>query len=165
MRAGLSRLATDMDDDGRISRRASISALGGDNDEQYMDVNDIEDDLYYLSDEEVPMTKVDKGKGRQIEPESGEEEDEGHRELTPKLKKTRMRCKEQIPAPNNDNEDKNPSGLRRSQRHRYPRLAFWRLEKVVYGRGDFVPQIKAIIRVPLEAPPPLGNQMKRKPAR
>jgi centromere protein C len=44
-----------------------------------------------------------------------------------------------------------PPGIRRSLRHRYRPLEWWRQERVVYGRPEsgisFVPHIKEIIRV------------------
>ncbi|KAG1808562.1 Mif2/CENP-C like-domain-containing protein [Suillus variegatus] len=59
-----------------------------------------------------------------------------------------------------------PDGVRRSRRHRYKPLEYWRQEKVVYG-GDtsgliLVPQIKEIIRIPQEPPKPLGKAGKKR---
>ncbi|KAG1890829.1 Mif2/CENP-C like-domain-containing protein [Suillus subluteus] len=59
-----------------------------------------------------------------------------------------------------------PEGVRRSRRHRYKPLEYWRQEKVVYG-GDtsgliLVPQIKEIIRIPQEPPKPLGKAGKKR---
>ncbi|KAG2103947.1 Mif2/CENP-C like-domain-containing protein [Suillus cothurnatus] len=59
-----------------------------------------------------------------------------------------------------------PDGVRRSRRHRYKPLEYWRQEKVVYG-GDtsgliLVPQIKEIIRIPQEPPKPLGKTGKKR---
>ena len=61
-----------------------------------------------------------------------------------------------------------PEGVRRSRRHRISPLAFWRQERVVYGRPSdagtkiFVPHIREIIRVPLEPVEPLGKKRKRR---
>lgn len=59
-----------------------------------------------------------------------------------------------------------PDGVRRSRRHRYKPLEYWRQEKVVYGRPDsgitLVPQIKEIIRIPQEPPRPLGKAARKR---
>lgn len=59
-----------------------------------------------------------------------------------------------------------PDGVRRSRRHRYKPLEYWRQEKVVYGRPDsgltLVPQIKKIIRIPQEPPKPLGKTARKR---
>lgn len=216
-------LSAEMDNDDRISRRTSFSALGGDDDDEQaeeeidvttpvkskskaksksrppsppvpaspdeqdvdmgyggMDGGGMEDEIEnglhdlddkdYGSEEEVPVTKGKKGKGKQVEPEPEEEEEEEEedREPTPKPKpkKTRVRREKHIPILDHDDENTDPSGVRRSQRHRYAPLAFWRQEKVVYGRREggvsFVPHIKEIIRVPQEEPLRRGQQSKRK---
>ncbi|KAF7986575.1 hypothetical protein HWV62_26330 [Athelia sp. TMB] len=121
------------------------------------------------SEEEVPAPKK-KGKAKQVEPEPEEDEGEDEdREPTPKPKKTRVKREKHIPIPDDDDEHTDTSGVRRSQRHRYAPLAFWRQEKVVYGRREhgisFVPHIKEIIRIPQEEPQRLGKQGKRKRAR
>ncbi|TFY74440.1 hypothetical protein EWM64_g9572, partial [Hericium alpestre] len=63
-------------------------------------------------------------------------------------------------------EDEDADGLRRGKRIRYAPLEWWRQEKVVYGRREsgvsFVPTIKAIVRIPKEAPKPLGKHGKQK---
>ena len=60
--------------------------------------------------------------------------------------------------------DENGNPLRRGTRRRYKPLEWWRCEKVVYGRREngvsVVPVIKDIIRLPKEAPEPLGNKKK-----
>lgn len=60
-------------------------------------------------------------------------------------------------------------GLRRSKRMRYSPLAWWRLEKVVYGRREsgksLVPSIKEIHRIPQVKPEPLGARKKRDASR
>ncbi|KAL0946393.1 hypothetical protein HGRIS_012622 [Hohenbuehelia grisea] len=64
-----------------------------------------------------------------------------------------------------------PDGVRRSKRHRYGPLEWWRQERVVYGRRDsnsvvLVPHIKEIVRIPKEPAAPLGkNKRKRGGAR
>ena len=54
--------------------------------------------------------------------------------------------------------------MRRSKRRKYSPLAWWRLEKVVYGRREngpcLVPSIKEIHRIPQEPPKPLGAKHK-----
>ncbi|KAI0320706.1 Mif2/CENP-C like-domain-containing protein [Amylostereum chailletii] len=59
-----------------------------------------------------------------------------------------------------------PDGLRRGARTRYKPLAWWRNEKVVYGRREtgtsFVPVIKEVVRVREEPHLPLGKAGKRK---
>ncbi|CDO73663.1 hypothetical protein BN946_scf185014.g133 [Trametes cinnabarina] len=59
----------------------------------------------------------------------------------------------------------NMDGVRRSKRLRYSPLAWWRLEKVVYGRREsgkcLVPSIKEIHRIPQVKPEPLGARKKR----
>ncbi|KAH9900941.1 Mif2/CENP-C like-domain-containing protein [Cubamyces lactineus] len=59
----------------------------------------------------------------------------------------------------------NTDGLRRSKRMRYSPLAWWRLEKVVYGRREsgksLVPSIKEIHRIPQIKPEPLGARKRR----
>ncbi|KAI9065444.1 hypothetical protein FKP32DRAFT_495726 [Trametes sanguinea] len=61
--------------------------------------------------------------------------------------------------------DDNMDGVRRSKRLRYSPLAWWRLEKVVYGRREsgkcLVPSIKEIHRIPQVKPEPLGARKKR----
>lgn len=62
-----------------------------------------------------------------------------------------------------------PDGVRRSKRHRYAPLDWWRNEKVVYGRSNsgnsLVPTIREIRRLPQEPPKPLGkNKRKRSTA-
>ena len=61
--------------------------------------------------------------------------------------------------------DDNTDGLRRSKRRRYSPLAWWRLEKVVYGRREngvcLVPSIKEIHRIPVEKPEPLGAKKRK----
>ncbi|KAI0331063.1 hypothetical protein GY45DRAFT_1322755 [Cubamyces sp. BRFM 1775] len=61
--------------------------------------------------------------------------------------------------------EENMDGLRRSKRMRYSPLAWWRLEKVVYGRREsgksLVPSIKEIHRIPQVKPEPLGARKKR----
>lgn len=47
-------------------------------------------------------------------------------------------------------------GLRRGRRKRYRPLEWWRLEKVEYGRGKALAEIKRIITLPKEAAQPLG---------
>lgn len=62
-------------------------------------------------------------------------------------------------------DDPNADGLRRSKRRRYSPLAWWRLEKVVYGRREngtcLVPSIKEIHRIPQIKPEPLGARKRR----
>lgn len=59
-----------------------------------------------------------------------------------------------------------PEGVRRSRRHKYKPLEWWRQEKVVYGRREsgltLVPQIKEIVRIPKEPTKVLGQAGKRK---
>ncbi|KAI0373070.1 hypothetical protein BV20DRAFT_853089 [Pilatotrama ljubarskyi] len=59
-------------------------------------------------------------------------------------------------------DDANADGVRRSKRMRYSPLAWWRLEKVVYGRREsgtsLVPSIKEIHRIPQVKPEPLGKK-------
>jgi centromere protein C len=58
-----------------------------------------------------------------------------------------------------------PKGIRRSERHRYRPLEWWRQEKVVYGKCEsrtFVPHIKSILRIPKEAPVPLEKQNRKR---
>lgn len=59
-------------------------------------------------------------------------------------------------------DDPNTDGVRRSKRMRYSPLAWWRLEKVVYGRREngasYVPSIKEIHRIPQIKPEPLGKK-------
>ncbi|KAI0780514.1 Mif2/CENP-C like-domain-containing protein, partial [Trametes elegans] len=62
-------------------------------------------------------------------------------------------------------DDQNTDGVRRSKRMRYSPLAWWRLEKVVYGRREsgtsLVPSIKEIHRIPQVKPEPLGARRKK----
>lgn len=62
-------------------------------------------------------------------------------------------------------DDPNADGLRRSKRRRYSPLAYWRLEKVVYGRPGsgtcLVPSIREIHRIPEVKPEPLGAKRRR----
>ncbi|KAI0723819.1 Mif2/CENP-C like-domain-containing protein [Cerioporus squamosus] len=62
-------------------------------------------------------------------------------------------------------DDPNTDGLRRSKRRRYSPLAWWRLEKVVYGRREngqsLVPSIKEIHRIPQMPAEPLGARRRR----
>ncbi|PIL24353.1 hypothetical protein GSI_14106 [Ganoderma sinense ZZ0214-1] len=66
-------------------------------------------------------------------------------------------------------EDANTDGLRRSKRRRYSPLAYWRLEKVVYGRPGsgpcLVPSIREIHRIPEVKPEPLGAKRRKGVAR
>ncbi|KAI1788403.1 Mif2/CENP-C like-domain-containing protein [Ganoderma leucocontextum] len=66
-------------------------------------------------------------------------------------------------------EDANTDGVRRSKRRKYSPLAYWRLEKVVYGRPGsgpcFVPSIREIHRIPEAKPEPLGAKRRRGGAR
>ncbi|KAG1734287.1 Mif2/CENP-C like-domain-containing protein [Suillus lakei] len=59
-----------------------------------------------------------------------------------------------------------PDGVRRSRRHRYKPLEYWRQEKVVYGGNRssliLVPQIKEIVRIPQEPSKPLGKAGKKR---
>lgn len=61
-------------------------------------------------------------------------------------------------------------GLRRGKRKRYRPLDWWRLEKVEYGRGKALAEIKRIITLPKEPVQPLGakkrvtKRAKSKPA-
>ncbi|KAI8989830.1 Mif2/CENP-C like-domain-containing protein [Trametes punicea] len=61
--------------------------------------------------------------------------------------------------------EENTDGVRRSKRLRYSPLAWWRLEKVVYGRREsgtcLVPSIKEIHRIPQPQPEPLGARKRR----
>ncbi len=56
-------------------------------------------------------------------------------------------------------------GLRRSKRRRYSPLAYWRLEKVVYGRPGsgpcLVPSIREIHRIPEVKSEPLGAKRRK----
>ncbi|KAG2749841.1 hypothetical protein P692DRAFT_20832737 [Suillus brevipes Sb2] len=78
-----------------------------------------------------------------------------------KLKKPRAaRAPKRVITPLEENSLPH-DGVRRSRRHRYKPLEYWRQEKVVYG-GDrsgliLVPQIKEIVRIPQEPPKPLGK--------
>ncbi|KAG2146205.1 Mif2/CENP-C like-domain-containing protein [Suillus clintonianus] len=83
-----------------------------------------------------------------------------------KLKKPKAaRAPKRIIKPFEENSPP-PDGVRRSRRHRYKPLEYWRSEKVVYGRNDsgliLVPQIKEIIRIPQEPPKPLGKAGKKR---
>jgi centromere protein C len=57
------------------------------------------------------------------------------------------------------------SGLRRGRRTRYRPLDWWRLERVEYGRGKELAEIKKIITLPKEPVKPLAGRKKgsRKP--
>ncbi|KAH7914014.1 Mif2/CENP-C like-domain-containing protein [Hygrophoropsis aurantiaca] len=59
-----------------------------------------------------------------------------------------------------------PDGVRRSRRHRFKPLEYWRQEKVVYGRSGggvtLVPHIKEIIRIPQEPAEPLGKHHRKR---
>lgn len=63
-------------------------------------------------------------------------------------------------------DDPNQDGLRRSKRRRYSPLAWWRLEKVVYGRREngqsLVPSIKEIHRIAQMPAKPLGARRRRR---
>jgi centromere protein C len=59
------------------------------------------------------------------------------------------------------------SGLRRGRRTRYRPLDWWRLERVEYGPGKHLAEVKKIITLPKEPPKPLGGKRRagsRKPA-
>ncbi|KAA1469273.1 hypothetical protein DENSPDRAFT_834848 [Dentipellis sp. KUC8613] len=76
------------------------------------------------------------------------------------------RARKKVTTPMLPESPDNSDGLRRGKRIRYAPLEWWRQEKVVYGRREsgisFVPTIKAIVRIPKEAPQPLGKNGKRK---
>lgn len=90
--------------------------------------------------------------------EMQEDEDE---EVTPKKKPTEKRPRKKRVLAEIPLSPENTSGLRRGKRLRYEPLEWWRCEKVVYGRRDpgkktYVPTIKEIVRIPKDAPKPLG---------
>ncbi|KAH9931701.1 Mif2/CENP-C like-domain-containing protein [Epithele typhae] len=62
-------------------------------------------------------------------------------------------------------DDADATGLRRSKRRHYAPLAWWRLEKVVYGRREngpcYVANIKEIHREPVPEPQPLGAKRRK----
>ncbi|KAG0701742.1 Mif2/CENP-C like-domain-containing protein [Suillus ampliporus] len=82
-----------------------------------------------------------------------------------KPKKPRARAPKRVIKLSEENSPP-PDGVRRSRRHRYKPLEYWRQEKVVYGRNNsgltLVPQIKEIIRIPQEPPQPLGKAGKKR---
>ncbi|KAG1728604.1 Mif2/CENP-C like-domain-containing protein [Suillus paluster] len=82
-----------------------------------------------------------------------------------KAKKPKARAPKRVIKPSNENSPP-PDGVRRSRRHRYKPLEYWRQEKVVYGGHDdsliLVPQIKEIIRIPQEPAKPLGKAGKKR---
>jgi centromere protein C len=59
-----------------------------------------------------------------------------------------------------------PEGVRRSLRHRYKPLDWWRLEKVIYdNKSDglvLVPHIKEIVRIPKEPTESLGKHKRKR---
>ncbi|KAI0647465.1 Mif2/CENP-C like-domain-containing protein [Trametes meyenii] len=107
--------------------------------------------------EEEPPSRRGK-KGKEAAPKvSGKENPTKPREKPQPRKKVVLR--ELTP------DDPNSDGLRRSKRLRYSPLAWWRLEKVVYGRREsgtsLVPSIKEIHRIPQIKPEPLGAKRRK----
>jgi centromere protein C len=58
--------------------------------------------------------------------------------------------------PDSDEDSVDDQGLRRGRRKRYAPLEWWRLERVEYGRGKELAEIKRIVRLPKEPTRTLG---------
>ncbi|RDX46946.1 hypothetical protein OH76DRAFT_1442600 [Lentinus brumalis] len=120
-------------------------------DEQPMDEDPQEEE------EAPPPKKGKKGREEKASKNSGKEND-GAPRGRPRQKKVVLR--EATP------DDPNQDGLRRSKRRRYSPLAWWRLEKVVYGRREngqsLVPSIKEIHRIAQMPAKPLGARRRRR---
>ncbi|TBU35568.1 Mif2/CENP-C like-domain-containing protein [Dichomitus squalens] len=109
-----------------------------------------------LEPEETVLEQPRGKKGKKVT-NSKRKENEGAARGRPRAKREVLR--EVTP------DDSNAEGLRRSKRRRYSPLAFWRLEKVVYGRREngpcLVPSIKEIHRIPEIKAEPLGARRRR----
>lgn len=144
--------------------------MGGDMEDDFAQgLHDLDDKSSDSQEEEAPPTKKGKkGKGKQVELEPEEmDDDDDDREPTPKPKpKSKVKREKRIQLPRESTPhlsssliitdtirigSPTPEGVRRSKRHRFRPLEFWRQEKVVYGRREsglcLVPHIKEIIRV------------------
>ncbi|KDQ61227.1 hypothetical protein JAAARDRAFT_32229 [Jaapia argillacea MUCL 33604] len=90
--------------------------------------------------------------------EGSEEEAEAAEKEKAKKKATKGRGKRR-------KDPVDDAACRRSKRHKYPPLEYWRLEKVVYGKREsgpvLVPHIKQIVRYPKEPVEPLGSKHRR----
>ncbi|KAI0748437.1 Mif2/CENP-C like-domain-containing protein [Daedaleopsis nitida] len=108
-------------------------------------------------DEEPPQPKGKKKGKDDKAPKNSRKENDGVPRGRPRAKREVLR--EASP------DDPNTDGLRRSKRRRYSPLAWWRLEKVVYGRREsgksLVPSIKEIHRIPQVKPEPLGARKRK----
>ncbi|KAI0053927.1 hypothetical protein FA95DRAFT_1551703 [Auriscalpium vulgare] len=175
-----------------LSRRASFTQLGRDEDEEGEDVapeDEVEESMRARSNQ---SNWKGKGKATEDYQEDDEVEDEIARGMEdvemqqypedeqpedevappPKRKKTaaeekkKPRGKSKQAVLQIPDSPQDARGLRRGARVRYAPLEWWRREKVVYGRREggvsFVPTIKEIVRIPKDAPQPLSKSGKRK---
>ncbi|KAI0031481.1 Mif2/CENP-C like-domain-containing protein [Vararia minispora EC-137] len=150
-------------------RRSSFSEMNLDDREE-----EEEDDVV------TSARTLDKGKGRAIEPDPLEDEQDTEDYIAGGLQET-----ENMPSDGDRDVESPPrrtppkkkqrghpatrsslsNGLRRGTRMRYPPLEWWRNEKVVYGKREngiaYCPIVKAIVRVPKEPVKPLGKAGKK----
>ncbi|OSD08443.1 hypothetical protein PYCCODRAFT_1429509 [Trametes coccinea BRFM310] len=130
-------------------------------DEMDQGMQAIEEEPEEEEHEEPPSRKDGKRKDKGSSAKDTRKENAQPRTTKPRQRKDVV-LRELTPEDNTD-------GVRRSKRLRYSPLAWWRLEKVVYGRREsgkcLVPSIKEIHRIPQVKPEPLGARKKRASSR
>ncbi|KAI0362563.1 hypothetical protein OH77DRAFT_1507986 [Trametes cingulata] len=121
-------------------------------------LRDVEQEHIEEEDEEPPSKKGGKRK-REAPGKNARKENQGGKPREKARSRKEVVLRELTP------DDANADGVRRSKRMRYSPLAWWRLEKVVYGRREsgtsLVPSIKEIHRIPQVKPEPLGAKKKK----